>query len=56
VENMHVDIDNGFIAWGLFLENIKLFFFSLPVNFTKILITELLLIEIKMCAGELRRK
>ena len=33
-----------------------LLFFSLPVIFTKILITELLLIEITMCAGELRRK
>ena len=56
MENMHVDIDNGFIAWQLFLENTKLLFFSLPVIFTKILITELLLIEITMCAGELRRK
>ena len=34
----------------------NLLFFSLPVIFTKILITELLLIEITMCAGELRRK
>ena len=53
---MHVDIDNVSIVWGLFLENTKLLFFSLPVIFTKILITELLLIEITMCAGELRRK
>ena len=43
-------------SWRLFLENTKLLFFSLPVIFTKIFITELLLIEITMCAGELRRK
>ena len=53
---MHVVIDNGLMAWRLFLENTKLLFFSLPVIFTKILITELLLIEITTCGGELRRK